>query len=306
MSTLSITLLQGFRVTHSDGDAAVKFTRQAQALLAYLLLERRGNHSRKRLLGLFWGDLDEDRARRCLRTSLWRLRRALEPDPIPSGTYLVTTDANEVGFNWESDYWLDVEVFRDRLSTAVAQPAETLGPVAVQELEETVQLYDGELMDGFYDDWVVVERERLAHLYVDGLHLLMHYHKQQGDYERSLHYGRLILEQDGLREDVHREMIRLYMANGQRALALRHYELCRDSLLAELQVPPMQETQALLDLILAGDDLSAQPDLASTGTVSPGLEAPLKCLEAVLERYSEASDQLQQAIQEIKLMMSGR
>jgi DNA-binding SARP family transcriptional activator len=124
MSVLRICLLGQVRIAHADLPSPVKLTHTVQALLAYPLLQRQRSQPRETLAGLFWGDYSQERARSCLNTTLWRLRQVLEPDGIPRGTYLLTISTDEVGFNLESDYWLDVATFvlspRTDFSTSTA------------------------------------------------------------------------------------------------------------------------------------------------------------------------------------------
>src|SRR5689334_22418611 len=108
MGVLKISLLGGVHITLPACSAESKVSHTGQALLAYLLLQHHRSHSRDVLAGLFWGEHRQDQARSCLSTTLWRLRRILEPAGIARGTYLVTTSLGEVSFNWASEYWLDV------------------------------------------------------------------------------------------------------------------------------------------------------------------------------------------------------
>jgi DNA-binding SARP family transcriptional activator len=111
MGVLRISLFGSYDVCNSDPPtASVKLTRTIQSLLAFFLLEPR-LHSREVLAGMFWKEYDTGRARNCLNTALWRLRQALEPGSTPSVAYLLTNPYGDVGFNWESDHWLDVEIF---------------------------------------------------------------------------------------------------------------------------------------------------------------------------------------------------
>ena len=251
MSSLRVFLFGGFQIAH-DGDPTPnnKMTRGVKALLAYLLLFRHRVHPREVLAGLFWGDHSEERARSCLSTALWRIRRALEPGQIPKGTYLLTTPTGEVGFNRESDYWLDVAEFEESASRCLAQSVQSRDFVDVCDIENIPILYTGELLEGFYDDWALRERERLRSLYLKSLSHLMLYHRHHGNYEQSLAYGQTILSHDPLREGIHREVMRLYLESGQRAMAIRQYENCSEILKTELGIPPMEETQALYREIL--------------------------------------------------------
>jgi DNA-binding SARP family transcriptional activator len=245
MSALHIHLFGRLRVVGSDGLSEVRVTRAIQRLLAYLLLERHRTHCREKLASLLWNDYAEDRARTCLRTALCRLRRLLESAGLHPETYLLTTPEGEVGFNRESDYWLDVAAFEEHATRVLAQPVDAIAPSGARELEDALHLYTGELLDGLYDDWVLWERERLQRLYLNGLAHLLQYHKHLGVYERSLEFGRTILLHDPLREEIHREMIGLYLESGQRALAVQQYEICRERLAAELSIQPMRETRAM-------------------------------------------------------------
>ena len=127
MSTLNFYLFGGLRMSNLDTqEVDCKITRSVKSLLAYLLLQRRRFHPRAVLAGLFWGDKCEERARCCLSTALWRLRRVLEPEDTPTGTYLVTTPSGEVGFNVDSDYWLDVAEFEAKLTECLKTPVDQM------------------------------------------------------------------------------------------------------------------------------------------------------------------------------------
>ena len=104
MGVLRISLFGGVEVNHPAWPSPVKLTRTVQALLAYLTLGRQRHHSRDELAGTFWGEHPDDRARSCLSTALWRLRRVLEPEGTRRGTYLQTTPAGDVWFDSKSDH----------------------------------------------------------------------------------------------------------------------------------------------------------------------------------------------------------
>ena len=259
MSTLHIRLFGRVQVSHNNWKTEVNITRVIQGLLAYLLLQRHRTHSREELAALFWGEQNQERARGCLNTTLWRLRCALEPAGVPHGTYLISNYCGEVAFNRDSQYWLDVASFEEQIKRILATPHESVEASEVKELENIMQLYQGELLEGFYNDWALRERESLRTLYLNGLAYLMKYEKYYGSHEKSLAYGRHILEIDPLREEIHREMMRLYIKNGQRALAVRQYKACCEILNVELDIQPMAETQALYaQIIWSGETLHAE------------------------------------------------
>lgn len=295
MSVLRIRLFGNVRIAHDDWRSEAKTTHAVQALLAFLLLQRHRAHPRESLAGTFWGDRSESRARGCLSTALWRLRQVLEPKGIASGTYLVTTSTGEVRFNGKSDHWLDVAVFEEVVTPILATPVRVMDDAAARELEAALELYTGELLEGFFDDWALRERERLRGLYLNSLAHLMQYHKNRGDYEQSLGYGQRILDYDPLREEIHRELMRLYVENGQRALAVRQYETCCEVLDAELSIPPMEETRALHDQITTetGRHRVQPSDPAERTTFQNAIQQ----LQHAMQDLDQAQLQLQRAIQ---------
>jgi DNA-binding SARP family transcriptional activator len=294
MSILRIQLFGQLRVTHDDRNSEVRIPPALQPLLAYLLLEKHRAHSREKLTNLFWGDCDQEKARSCLRTALWRLRRLFESQGVSWKSYLATAPTGEISFKQESDYWLDVAVFERQANQILAQPIQAVEADGIQQLECALELYTGELLEDFYDEWLLWERERLERLYLNSLAYLLRYYGCHGAYEKGLECGHEILFHDSLREEVHREMMRLYMKSGQRALAVQQYETCRDILASELNIEPMKKTQALYAWIVSeAGQLRASPgDLQESTSVQQALEQI--CLG--MRSLRDAQDQFQQAI----------
>jgi DNA-binding SARP family transcriptional activator len=297
MSMLRVTLFGGVGIAHGDQAPETNATPSVRALLAYLLLFRHRYHHREALIGLFWGDYRQDRARGCLNTALWRLRQVLEPAGVPKGTYIVTTTAGEVGFSRTSRFWLDTAEFEDKTAGWLKSSMTSAGPEGVADLEAALSLYTGDLLEGFYDDWVLRERERLRCLYLRGLAYLMRCYGERAMHEEAAACGLQILRLDPLRESVHRELMRSYLKTGRRALAVRQYEMCRDILAAELGIPPMEETQALFAEALSSGRAGARP--AAEQDASSLIEV-LADLRGALRVMDQARDQLRRAAQIIE------
>ena len=305
MGVLYISLFGSLQVYHSDQSQAVKLTRGLKMLLAYLLLEPARMHSRELLAGLFWGDLDQERARACLNTALWRLRRALELEDTPAETYLLANEL-EVGFNPHSQHWLDVQVFQEQVGRILNRPVEGLDLADMQAFRQALELYQGDLLEGIYEDWVLRAREQMRLMYLNGLATLMQVYRREQAYEKGLQVGQQILALDPLREEIHREMMRLYQASGQRALAVRQYELCRLTLLAELGIPPMEETQALYNQVVSlCDPLPAGAEAERAGNLQQvtSLQQALNVLYQAKRTSDQVCEQIQQAIQSIERLL---
>ncbi len=303
MGTLEIRLFGTMSIERDGLPLAQVPSKRVRDLLSYLLLGRDSAHSREQLAGVFWGDLENHRARHSFNTALWRLRRLLEHDGRGS-TYL-QIDARQVGFNLGSDFRLDVAEFEHRCDWA-AQLEDHSTDKAAGLYRQAIDLYRGDLLTECYDDWCLVERERLRRLYLQALDSLLAFHVKRNELAEAIDIAARILESDPLREEVHRDLIDLYVASGQRAAALRQYRLCEQTLKRELGIEPMPETQSLFRSLLS----DGNQRLVAAFPVEPVVRLPRRepngssSLAGVLNTLNEAqvqfelaSDQLREAAQ---------
>ena len=108
MPTLELLMFSTLDI-RCDGQPVPKPpTLKSKSLLAYLVLHRDQPQPRERLVGLFWGDCPERKARRSLTTALWHIQRCL-----PETGYLLT-DPHTVQFDDHADLWLDLDEFKSR------------------------------------------------------------------------------------------------------------------------------------------------------------------------------------------------
>ena len=296
MGVLRIQLFGTVRVSHSGPPTDTRLIHAVQSLLAWLVLNRRRTHARETLAGVFWGEHTESRARSCLNTALWRLRRVLEPDGVARGTYLIAQSSGDIGFNKESEHWLDVAAFEEGVERHLPARSYANRAIDCSGAEAAVAHYTGDLLEGFYEEWALRERERLRILYLDSLSALLGHYSQSGELQQALRCARQILALDPLREEVHREVIRLQVRNGNRALALQQYETCRALLDAELAIEPMEETRALYDDLLKSG--AARPDASSPRAASsPQKERRIiPSLRVAAEKLDEARDAVAYAL----------
>jgi DNA-binding SARP family transcriptional activator len=209
-------------------------------------------HRRERLVEMFWGRLDPDRARAAFNTALWRLRKLLAHEPRSEGGRNLQTHGAEIVL--ERAPWLTIDTHC--FASAVTQRMEprSAGDVAarVSLLESAIQNYAGPFLDGEDADWILEERERLHTLYVRAESELMRCYGTNECYEDAIAAARRILVADPFREAVFRCLALLFVLNGQRGKALILYEQWRTAILAELGVDPMPQTVRLAEDIRSG------------------------------------------------------
>lgn len=262
--------------------------RRETQLLAYLALHRDRPHPRHVLASVLWPDLPEGRARKSLSTTLWRLRRDFEERGIEREHFLLRTGSTTVELVVHRPEALDVATFEAALDRLRPDALHDL--VHLRATEAAVALYRGDLLEGFYEEWAVLHRERLRLTYLSALGALMA-HYRHTDPARAVAHGEAILRTDPLRESVHRALMRLHVDLGHRTRALRQYEMCRTLLRDELGVGPMEETRALHGRILRGEPVEGRPRAASEPKWrSPEMRRPvtdrIERLSAELERIA--------------------
>jgi tetratricopeptide (TPR) repeat protein len=142
-----------------------------------------------------------------------------------------------------------------------------------------VACYPADLLIDCYEDWCLIERERFRCMYLRALSRLLAYYSAAGNYEAAIDCARRVLACDHLREDIHRDLMHLYLVTDQPADALRQYRICEGLLRRELAVEPMPETRQFLVRIIAA---TARPERRSrdeSGAAESGLGADATLIE---------------------------
>lgn len=254
MDGLRILLLGGFSVHLGDEALPPIPSRVGRSLFAYLAVNRARAHPREEVVGVFWPDLPESRGRRRLSHTLWQIQDAL--GELPGGEPHLEVSTDQLRFNTETSYWLDVEEFERHIH---AVQRERSPAARTASLRHAVDLYRGDFLSGFYDDWVLVEQERLGQLYLQALSELIALAKGRGDYEEALVFARRLTHHDQLREDAHREVMRLCVLLGRTSEALLQYERCRSVLFEELGTEPAAATLELYERITQHRRVGPEP-----------------------------------------------
>lgn len=243
MCGFTICLFGQLRLLNCDGQPLQLKSGKTQELLAYLLLSRARRHLREHLAGLLWHELPTAQALKNLRQMLWQLQTAL------GAAALLRVDTDQIGIDDGAQYTLDVDVFERAFIPAEGVDGAALNDEQAALLGQAVDLYRGDLLEGWYCDWCLFERERLQRLYLMMLDKLMGYCQQVQRYEHGILYGERILQCDCAHERTHRRLMLLRYLAGDRTGALRQYERCTAALRIELDVAPMRTTSALYQQI---------------------------------------------------------
>jgi DNA-binding SARP family transcriptional activator len=233
-------------------------TGKGRAILKYLAARPRQPVLRDVLLEALWPETAPGVANNRLKVALHHLRQVCAAAAGPErGECVVFRDGGYV-LNPRVRVWTDLEAFEAawragaRLERA-GQPAR-----AVPFFAEAVALYRGDyLEEDPFEEWTLLRREELKDLYLTMLGKLSAHWLQAGELERATEGWTRILDKDPCREDAYRQLMLCCARRGQRALALRWYELCARFLRDQLRVDPEPATVALYRALRAGDDAYA-------------------------------------------------
>ncbi len=280
MNVLEIRLL-GAPTVHWGG-ALLSIVRRQTRMLLFRLAVFGQPVLRERLCFLFWPDVSETVAGRNLSHLLTHLRQALPADDI-----LCTAD-DRVYLN-PAAAWSDVEEFR-RVSNAAGADRD------LNALAQIARLYRGPFLDGLsapncpeYESWMLLERRNLERRYREALSALIDQLALCGEYDQAVAYAHRYLAVDRLDESIHRRLIELYAARGDRAAALRQYRQCATLLERELGVQPLPETVSLYEVVLKGRSSRQTINAAAAlWTTLPGPHAPLVGRAGALEELRRA------------------
>lgn len=247
-------MLGGFSLELDHSGLELPGRRRAQELLGWLGLHP-GLHPRSELAARFWPDVLDASARTSLRTTLASLRSALSPGAADA---LIAT-REQIGLS-DDHVWVDAREFAARLEAG--------------RLTAAAELYRGDLLAGFGEDWVLAERDRLRERFAGLLGSLAAEADAEGRAEEAIAWARRRAEVDPLGEEAHRDLMRLLVAAGDRAAALVVYNRFAARLADQLRTVPSPSTRALADAA------RSRPDGLASSLGDQPLPPPLQTRDA--------------------------
>jgi DNA-binding SARP family transcriptional activator len=226
-----VGLLDGFVLECSHGgvhSVVAGLPRCAQRLIAHLSL--RGRSTRAAVAGELWPDVPEDHAHGSLRSALWRVQK------VVPGLVDVSGGTLELALGVRVDVW----EFREWAERTLDPTADVDGAMA------PASALAGELLPGWYDDWVVLERERLRQLRLHALEMLADKLASAGRHSEAVQAACAAVRAEPLRESAYRALVRVHLAESNVDEAVRAYCCFRDLLAHELGVAPTEHMEVLM------------------------------------------------------------
>jgi DNA-binding SARP family transcriptional activator len=296
MSGIIVRLFGKFAVECEHEQVRGMESHKVQELFSYLLVHYDHPQSRESLSEILWENQPSTKSKKNLRQTLWRLQSALDP-LTKSECPVLLADEDWVQLNTNGHNLVDVVELEKAYNQFNNKWARNLSVEDYELLEKRVALYKGELLEGWYEDWCVLERERFEFIHISLLDKLIQYCEINHLYDAGIAYCTEILRRDRAYERAHRQIMRLYYMSGNRTQSLRQYTRCVSALREDLNVEPSERTQQLYEQIRA--DRFTPPSFSRT-SVQPldgGQNAPYSDILSQLHNFSAELDHIQFQIQ---------
>ena len=233
---LEIRLLGEFDV-RLEGKPIMIPSRPAQSLLAYLVLNAETRHRREKLAGLLWPESEESNARSNLRHALWRLRKAI-------GEKYILADKVSISFMPSEDCELDISFLGE----------EKMKAESIADLIREVSVYGGELLPGFYESWVVLERERLRSAFEQAIQRLLDLLIEKRSWLEVLEWGERWIALGYVPEPAYRALMIAHSGLGDSSGVAVVYQRCCQALRSELDVEPSEHTRSTFEWLSKGGE----------------------------------------------------
>jgi len=228
-NSFTLALLDAFELR--VGGEPVALPPSAQRLLALLALHERPV-LRHYVAGTLWLDTPEDRASANLRSSLWRLN-------LP-GHKLVK--ATSLQLHLAPDVRVDVRETAE-LAHRLLTNSEDWDDGDI-DLDPSRLM--GELLPDWYDDWVLIERERLRQLSLHALEALSERLLAAKRLGKALEAALAAVSMEPLRESAHRHLIKIHLEEGNAAEAIRQFRFCSRLFHDQLGLAPSPQIAGLV------------------------------------------------------------
>ncbi|MBN2118660.1 MAG: bacterial transcriptional activator domain-containing protein [Anaerolineales bacterium] len=262
--------------------------RKVQELFSYLLIFRNHPQPREVLCEVLWGNQPASKARKYLRQTLWRLQLALN-DAANANKPDIVADSDWIQISPSASFRLDISEFGQVFNAFNDKDPRDLSSKDFKTIRSAINLYRGDLLEGWYQDWCLFERERFQIMHLTLLDKLVQYCEMHGHYAAGLAYGTDILRHDHAYERTHRQMMRLYSMAGNRTQALHQYQRCVTALRNELDIEPSESTKQLYEEIRSDTFDSSLP---SGKEAIHEIMEPAQTLSRILNRLEHFSDEL--------------
>lgn len=223
---------------------------RGRMIFKYLVIRRGIPTSKEILADMFWPGSEPELARRSLHQAIYCLRQSFKR--IVGDLPIIQFSDDCYQINPQISIWVDCEEFSAAISQARAHLAAGRNEEAMRAYAVASDLINGDFLEeDRYETWAEELRQSYRSMSTETLHWLTRHHYEHGTYATAILVAQRALAQDSCDEEAHQMLMRCYMAQGLRHLAVRQYQICHNVLKTDLGLSPSDEIDQLYRSIVA-------------------------------------------------------
>lgn len=242
--------------------------KKSKLLLVYLLVNRGLKIQKDKVLGLFFSELSAESADNIFHQAVTNIRNVLKPDsPVnisaASKPVKGSKKEKEDKYLYPSfliyedkilqmaplfEYDTDITEF-SRLCSMVISP-ETNAADKEKSAKEAIELYEGEFLPGYYDEWIEEMRSVLEHKFTETCEELLKVLYNRKNFTELTEYSEKLLITDKLHEEANYYVISGYIGQGNTTMAKKKFSQLLKNYDDEYGEKPPKELLNRISLIL--------------------------------------------------------
>jgi DNA-binding SARP family transcriptional activator len=277
---LHVSLLGEQAIIDDRGGRVRARSSRAVILAAFLIVHAGSPQPRQRIAGLMWPESTDAQALTNLRRELHHLRQVLGDGPSS-----LAVTARDLCWRDTKTCRVDLRVFDSERKAALAAAAAGDDDGILRHAAAAIATYQGELLPGVYEDWLLEARSQVERQCVDMCDLLTAARARAGDLVGAAETARRRIRLEPLEEVGYRTLMQLLADMGDRAGAVSTYHHCASVLERELGVGPDPSTRKAFERLMA----HAGSEARSRAATSPRTDRPGLAAAELLGRSAELS-----------------
>ncbi len=243
--------------------------KKSKMLLVYLLINQGVKIQKDKVLGLFFSELSANSAENVFHQAITNIRNAVKPEteikPAKEAVKSKTSSKkseNIVDFSpsyiiyedkilhMASGYDYKVDVIEFNKMANIVKSSETDENIKEKTAKEAIELYKGEFLPGYYDDWIEELRTVLEHKHIELCEELISILRQKNKYDEVIYYSEKLLQADALHEDAYIAAIDAYSRSGNQNMAKKKFSQLLKNYDAEYGEKPSKDVLSQIEKIL--------------------------------------------------------
>lgn len=214
-------------------------TTKAMELFAYFIKNANQTISKEKILEDLWPDMNPEQTTKWLHTYVYQIRSAMKKFGMKDNLVYKNKAYSLKATGINSD--------ADRFETFIHHSMTEENDHSIECLAKAILLYRGEYLEGWYNKWIMEEKNRLEHIYLTALERLSGLYMEEEEYSYAVNCLLLILKTNPLSENAHEMLINIYEKTGNRMAIINQYEEYCRIIKNELGIEPKEEIKDLYD-----------------------------------------------------------